>query len=165
MNKPAPLEPVLDEANAAFIQHIVSINVAARNADNQPVLSRAYGCRVSDDRRQITIFVYRNTAQQLLDNIQQYGDVAVVFSRPSTHETLQLKARDASLVAFEEADQSYIDRYAAAFVKELLSIGFPESFTHAMIGKHDTELVGICFTPSSAFVATPGPKAGQKINP
>lgn len=157
--------PVLDEANAAFIQRFVSINVAAANELRQPAIARAYGCRVSNDLARVTLFLYRDRSRQLLRDIRDSGTLAVVFSRPSTLETLQLKGRDATSVEVTAADLVAVDGYRDSFMRELLLLGYSEAFAGAMMARHNDELVGICFTPDAAFVATPGSRAGQPLSP
>lgn len=77
--------PVLDEVHAAFIQYRVTMNVAARNASLITTITRALGCRVSDDRRRVTVFLPAERCQTLLDNLRANGVIAVVAVRPSTH--------------------------------------------------------------------------------
>jgi len=51
--RPSPL----DADHAAFIQSGVSVIVASRNADFIADVVRGCGCRVSRDRRQVTVLV------------------------------------------------------------------------------------------------------------
>ena len=53
---------------------------------------RAVGSRISADGREVTVYLRRSQSEQLLGDIAQTGEIAVVFSVPSTHQTLQLKA-------------------------------------------------------------------------
>lgn len=161
----APRSPVLNEANAAFIQRFVSINVAAAGELRKPTISRAYGCRVSDDLTRVTLFLYRDKSRQLLRDIHDNGAVAAVFSRPSTLETLQLKGQDATTAEVTATDLLAVEEYRKSFVQELLLLGYSEAFAGAMMAHHNDELVGICFTPGAAFVATPGSRAGQPLSP
>ena len=43
--------------------------------------------------REVTVYLRRSQSEQLLQDIAHTGEIAVVFSVPSTHQTLQLKAR------------------------------------------------------------------------
>lgn len=155
--------PLLDEANADFIQHHVAINLAARDAGNVPALTRALGCRVSPDRRRVTVFVSPARAEKLLQCLPQNGAIAAVFSRPSTHQTLQLKGVDAVAGPVSEGDRQRIAAYRDSFVEELLRIGHPPAFAAAVISAFTDDAVGVTFTPTAAFVATPGPNAGQRL--
>ncbi|MCW8902204.1 pyridoxamine 5'-phosphate oxidase family protein [Sedimenticola sp.] len=161
----APVTPILDEATAAFIQHFVSINVSTANGHRQPAISRAYGCRVADDLTRVTLFIYRDRSRQLLQGVHENHTVAVVFSRPSTLETLQLKGHDATPVEMTTTDLEYMDRYRESFMRELRLIGFPDTFATAMMACYGDEMLGIRFTPDAVFVATPGPRAGKPLSP
>ena len=52
-----PDAPLLDEARADFITHHVAMNVASCSAARVPSVVRAHGCRVSANRRRVTVFV------------------------------------------------------------------------------------------------------------
>ena len=159
-----PLDPpLLDEVHAVFIQRRVSINVGARDADNVPTLARALGCRVSPDRRRVTVFLSVPRSGALLKNIRDNGAIAVVISRPSTHQAIQLKGADAEAGPLEEGDRALIAAYEDSFVEELLQIGYRETFARAVVSGQSDEIVGVTFTPVAAFVQTPGPAAGQRL--
>src|SRR5687767_5167071 len=108
--------PVLDENWAAFIQAGVSIIVGSRDSDNVPSLVRAVGCRVSRDLRQVVVLVSTAQAQVLLNEIKLSGAIAVIFSQPSTHITIQLKSNNARTVPVEKKDSALGERYSKAFV-------------------------------------------------
>lgn len=155
--------PLLDEANADFIQHHVAINVAACGAGNVPALTRALGCRVSPDRRRITVFVSPARAERLLQCLHTNGAIAAVFSRPSTHQTLQVKGVDAAVTPLTGGDHERIAAYRESFIEELLKIGLSQRYAAAVISAPSDDAVGVTFTPAAAFVATPGPNAGQRL--
>ena len=62
-DRPSPL----DADHAAFIQGGVSVIVASRDADFVADVVRGCGCRVSRDRRQVTVLVEPSRAGTLLD--------------------------------------------------------------------------------------------------
>lgn len=161
-NNPANA-PLLDEAHAAFIQRRVAINVGGHDADNVPTLVRAHGCRVSPDRRRVTVFVSAPRSRALLKNIRDNGRIAVVMSRPSTHQTIQLKGADAATGPLEEGDRVHMAAYEDSFVQELVEIGYLEAFARAVVSGQSEEIVAVTFTPVEAFVQTPGPGAGQRL--
>ena len=53
----------------------------------------------------------------------------------------------------------------AAFDAELRQVGFPERFGWTLAGGSPLGLAAITFTPSKAFVQTPGPSAGTVLKP
>jgi hypothetical protein len=163
MSKNPANAPLLDEAHAAFIQRRVAINVGGRDADNVPALVRALGCRVSPDRRRVTVFLSVPRSRTLLDDIRDNGRIAVVMSRPSTHQTIQLKGTDAATAPLEDGDRALMAAYQDSFVQELIELGYLETFARAVVSGQSDEIVAVTFTPVEAFVQTPGPGAGQRL--
>jgi hypothetical protein len=154
-----PDAPLLDEARAVFITHRVSMGVASCDTERVPSLVRAHGCRVSADRRQVTVFVSVPRAAAVLRDLRAGGAIAVVFSLPRTHETIQLKGTRASIVPLEDGDHARIKAYAESFMDEIRYVGYKESFARALISSAEDESVGVM------FVQTPGPNAGSRLEP
>ncbi len=159
---PAPTT-ALDADTAQFIQRRVSMYAAARDARNIPVSARAYGCKVAADRRTLTVFVMRPQATRLLENVERTQQVAVVFSRPTTHKTVQFKGRDARIVELAPGDVQLIAEWVGSFVVELAALGFTAPFVHAAFAVAPDEVVPITFTPTDGFAQTPGPGAGARL--
>ena len=158
-----PALPVLDADNARFIGGGVSIIVSSRNAANAPELVRAHGCRVSRDRRRVCLFLQAGQAGLLLADIRKNGRIAVVFTRPTTHRSLQLKGDDAALARLRPHDAARVAGYRDAMVAELEGNGISEALTRALLAGGGDGLVAIEFTPVAAFVQTPGPDAGKPL--
>lgn len=157
--------PLLDAVRADFITHHVAINVASCSAARVPSVVRAHGCRVSPDRRRVTLFVSVPRAARLIADLRAGGGIAAVFTLPHTHETLQLKGARADVVPLAPGDDTCIRAYVESFVKELSRIGLREALGRAVMSSADEESVGLTFEPNAAFVQTPGPKAGSRLEP
>ena len=89
---------LLGPSHIAMVAKGVSAIVASRDAALRPSIMRAVGSRISSDGREVTVYLRRSQSEQLLQDIAHTGEIAVVFSVPSTHQTLQLKARRACLL-------------------------------------------------------------------
>ncbi len=123
---------LLDEDHAAFIQGGVSVIVATRNAELVADAVRGCGCRVSKDRRQRHGTPRSRPDGLVIADIESNGMIAVVFSQPSTHRTIQLKGTDARVVRISPGDRALAARHLAAWVADLCSVGYqPEFATHA----------------------------------
>ncbi len=153
----------LDEEHARFILGGVSVIVASRSAALVPDAVRGCGCRVSRDRRRVTVLVEPSQAATVLADIAASGMVAVVFSQPSTHLTIQLKGTDARPVRVTRSDHEIAAAHRAAWVDDLCRIGYSRDFAEAFWGRPPRDLGAIAFTPSAAFQQTPGPAAGQPL--
>lgn len=156
-------EPILDATHAKFLQRGISMGVAACDRDSVPTLTRATGCRISEDRRRVTVFVSSTQAAPVLQCLNANGAIAVVFSEPSTHRTVQLKGKEAQIGTLVSGDLQLITDYRDAFVRELAPLGFDETQVRSLFAYPSAEIVSLCFTPVEAFSQTPGPHAGAPL--
>lgn len=159
---------LLSEETAAFMQRGVSIIAASRSAAPQgqlpqPTLMRALGCRVAPDRRQVTILLNGPQSQALLDDVRATGQLAVVFTQPSTHRAIQLKARDALVVEATPLDWALASQYQQAFAREIDTLGHHMDFAMAVMTWRPAELAAVVFTPAEGYEQTPGPRAGMPL--
>ena len=147
----------------AMMERGVSVIVASRDADLRPSIMRAVGSHVAEGGRAITVFVTRRQSRQLLQDIAATGHVAVVFSEPATHRTVQVKATRASLRNATAADAPLLGRYLASMEHELQRVWISPPLTRAMLAHELDDVVAIGFEPELAFDQTPGPSAGSRL--
>ncbi len=157
--QPSPL----DAALAGFIQGGVSVVIASSNAGLEPDVVRGCGCRVSRDLRRVTVLFDRSRDDRVLDDFAANGRIAVVFTQPSTHRTIQLKGTDAALVRTASSDRLVMQAHREMWIEELGLVGYTREFSAAVWGPLPETLAAIAFTPTSAFQQTPGPGAGQPL--
>jgi len=155
---PSPIGP----EQAALMARRVSIIVGSRDAALRPHLMRAVGYRLSADRRRVTLLMSQHSSREVLNDLRDNGQIAVVFSEPSTHHTLQLKGSDAVVTPCGPDDAALAELYLQAFVDEIGQIGFSAQVAHNILG-HDNDLMAVHFTVTAAFEQTPGPAAGQAL--
>lgn len=165
MSDPAssPPEPLLDAELAAFICSGISISAASSRNGALPSLARATGCRISADRRTVSVLFGATPSACLLDDVRRSGLIAVVFSRPADHRTLQIKASDALIVPVEPDDAALAAGYVNTFVAGLEALGYPGPVLRAFLTCAPDDLVAVRFTPSALFSQTPGPEAGAAL--
>lgn len=156
---------VLDEEEARFICSGISISAAACRSGGVASLARAVGCRVSDDRTTVTVMFGSTASAALLDDVRRTGTIAVVFSRPIDHRTLQLKGKDALIVPLEPGDAETSARQVENFVDGLSALGYQAPVVRCFLANPPEDLVAVRFTPGAAFSQTPGPKAGEALHP
>jgi hypothetical protein len=153
----------LDATHAAFVQGGVSVVIASSGAGLVPDVVRGCGCRVSADRRRVTVLLDGDRADRLLADIRDNGRIAVVFSRPSTHETIQLKGSDARVAKTTTRDRALAAAHRERWVRDLCRIGYTGEFAQAVWGPLPQSLVALTFTAAAAYQQTPGPAAGQPL--
>ena len=153
---------VLDAKIRAFMRGGVSIVAASRTPDNTPCLSRAVGCTVLADNR-LLIYLPSSRSLRLVEAIKKTGHIAVVFSEPSSHKTIQVKSSDAEIVGSTRGDGTRLAKYCAAFTRQLTNLGYSDAMAHALVGVGVADVTGIAFTPTALFDQTPGPRAGEPL--
>jgi len=159
---PAPTT-LLDESHAAFLQSGLAIDLASHEAGRVPVMARALACRVSPERRQVTVFVSAGHNRRFLDAVAPNGAIAAVFGHPGTLETIQLKGADAAVVPAAAGDETIVASEVDAFVTTIRSLRFSEMVARREMRIDVHGLAAVTFTITEAFVHTPGPAAGSRI--
>lgn len=154
---------LLDSAMAGFVTGPVSMLVASCDANCVPSLTRAYGCRVAADRCSLGLFLPAARAAAVLADLRARRQLAAVFTRPSTHQTLQLKAAEGRIGPLAVGDRECMLRYAEMFAAEIALIGFPAEFSRVLMAATLEDAVCLTFTPQQAFDQTPGPDAGRRL--
>jgi hypothetical protein len=158
------MKPALLPADTlAMMRRGVSVNVGSRDATLRPSLVRAIGSELSEDGSVITIFLIRAQSRQLLQDLAATGQLAVVFSEPSTHRSVQLKASRADVRNACAGDAQALERYAVAMEHEIALVGFPREVTRTMLAHRIEDVVAVSFTAEEAFEQTPGPRAGTSV--
>ncbi len=161
MHPDAPFR--LDPEHVRFMTGGVSINTGSSGEAGLPSQCRAFGCRVDADGGRITVFLSAAPGADLLRDVHRSGAIAVVFSEPPTHRTMQVKGRDAKVEPLREGDPGVVAAYRTAFVDCLLPLGFTERTLRALLDCPDADLVAVGFTPEAAFNQTPGAQAGTPL--
>jgi hypothetical protein len=157
------LPVVLPPDLLAMMDRGVSVIVGSRDQALRPSVMRAVGSQIAPDGATITVFVGRRQSAQLVQDIAATGHVAVVFSEPATHRTVQVKATRATLRNAQAGDEPILARYLRSMEHEIQRVGIPPTKTRAMLAHRIDDLVAITFSPEQAFDQTPGPKAGALL--
>jgi hypothetical protein len=141
----------------------VSVSIASRDGHCVPSVGRAVGYRIDADQRRLAVFVIARQAERLLADIRRSGAVAVVFTEPSTHRTVQVKGSDARVTPLLDGDWHEVSAHADALVAEICPLGHPEPLIRALAECTPQQVVAVRFIPTSAFGQTPGPRAGAVL--
>lgn len=147
----------------AFLSGGVSISLASADACGIATLCRALGCRFEDGGRVLNLLVDRDQASEALTNIRATGRVAVAFSQPSSHRTVQLKGRDARIVEATRGDLAACRAHIADFAAEIGPFGWSSEYVDALLHLREDRVLCIRFSPDCAYQQTPGPAAGARL--
>src|SRR4051794_22089402 len=143
----AALPPLIGPEQVALIARRVSIIVGSRDAKQRPHAMRAVGCRLSADLRRVTVFMPVTSSELVLADLRLNGRIAVVFSEPSSHHTVQLKGSDAVVATLQPGDDATVDRYLRGFIEEIGQLGFSKNVAHTIHAHGPGGLVAVHFTP------------------
>jgi hypothetical protein len=137
--------------------------VCSRDAGLRPSLMRAVGTDIAADGGMVTVYLARRQSRQLLQDIAATGHVAVVFSEPFSHQTVQLKSSQARTRMVRPEDRPVLARYLESMEVEIQRVGHPPEVTRVMLAHSFDDVVAVEFEPEQAFDQTPGPKAGAQL--
>ncbi|MGO4395252.1 hypothetical protein AB4Z46_28235 [Variovorax sp. M-6] len=146
----------------ALMERGVSAIVSSSGLARLPSVMRAVATALCTDG--VTVYLSRPQSMQLLQDIGSTGRIAVVFSEPISHRTVQVKGTGARIRSIRPDDVIKIERYLASMEIEIQQVGFDPEFTHAMLAHRPDDLVAVSFVPSQAFDQTPGAKAGASLS-
>jgi hypothetical protein len=148
--------PTLPLEHLAHLQRPVSIIVASRDDRLVPHLVRGLGCRVQQDPLRITVLLTAIGSEQVLDDLRRSDRIAVTFSQPSTHRTIQFKGCSVDIRPGERADRELAAAYAQQFCNEIVSMGYPYPVIAGLVAHDPFQLVAVSFSPEASFDQTPG---------
>jgi hypothetical protein len=151
---------VLTAELAEFLESGVSILVGTRDARLRPTCMRAMGASVDRSIGRVTILLPEACAAQTLGDLRDNGRVAVTFSRPFDHKSVQLKGVCDEIRPSTPEEHALEERYRAAFSEQLYAVGMPRAVTRRM---RTTPSVAVVFEVRQLFEQTPGPRAGAPI--
>lgn len=153
---------LLSPEHLALIESGVGVSIASRDGGMLPNLVRALAGRV-EPSGELTVFLSGSDGAGVLADLRANGEIAVVFSRPATHRTLQLKGHGVTIARARPADAVLVRQRTEAMVAELESLGYDGRFARVLLSFEPGDLVAVRFRPESAFDQTPGPRAGAAL--
>ena len=148
---------------ADFMQSGLSITLASRDERLVASIAKGVGCRIAPARDRVTVLAFAAGTERLRGDVERCGRIAVTFSQPSTHRTVQVKGSDARVRTAAAADLALVRRHLALFADDLRTLGWGPEFVDAAFWHEGAELLAFEFTPDCAFQQTPGPAAGHVL--
>lgn len=145
-----------------FCQSGVAAILGIHDPLDGPISGVGIGARVLPNGR-MRFLLRRPGNERLLLALMRDCRIAVTFTRPVTHRSVQLKGSDAMISAPTPDDIRVAEARSRAFRDELLDAGHPVGFSTAWNAFDAADLVVVEFTPTAVFAQTPGPAAGTEL--
>ncbi len=160
---PPRIGPILlPEEVLEFIQSGVSIIVGVVGADGHARAGRALAARVVTGGA-IRLLYTEDGNAAIKASASSGGPIAVTFSAPMSHRTIQLKAMSSRAEHFEPDDQISLESQMDAFAGVLRAVGYPASFVQSFCEGRSVNIGALSFSPHAAYEQTPGPGAGREL--
>lgn len=153
----------LSPAERDFLHGEVSISVAASDAaSGRSSLARVLGSHASTDGMQLRLLVDRAQCADLLRWVADSGRLAVVYTEPLSHRTLQIKSTDARVVDADAEDLAHAARHLQQFARAIGAVGLSPDYAAALIHTDPARVAVLACTPQAVYRQTPGPRAGER---
>ena len=157
---PGQVPAMVSREVAAFLESGVSLLVGTRDSRLVPEAIRAFGARVESGAEEATVFLPVAPAARTLANLRENSRIAVCFSRPGDHRSVQLKGGVVSIREADETDRTAIDRYRQLLSEALRAVGVPPRLSRRFA---HWPAMAVRFRVQAVFVQTPGPGAGAPL--
>lgn len=152
----------LSDEIVAFIESGVSIVIGVVGPDGRARTGRALAARVGRDGTIRLIYTEEGNAAVTVA-AQSGGPIAVTFSAPLSHRTLQIKGFSCRPEQLEPDDEAVSQRQTEAFAAILGVVGHSPTFVRAFSDYRCAPLSVLSFPAQEAFEQTPGPGAGRSL--
>jgi hypothetical protein len=149
---------MLPEEHVTFVESGVSVLVGTRDAGMRPFGLRAMGAKVHADRKTLTVFIPDQTAERTLADLRDNGRIALTFTRPIDHRSMQLKGKAIAIRAATEDERPFLESYVEGWARHLVVVGLPRA-----IGSRLTywPATAVDVIVEASYHQTPGPSAGK----
>ena len=160
-----PAIPIPPELKA-FIERGASVMVGTRDSELVPELVRAWGPRVSRDRKHISVCVAMAAGVKTIGNLRENDRVAVAFALPANSNAIQVWGRCIGTGPAQRDDLAAVQQHRETFAGVNKDIGVPPPFIEALWQRElagSPVMVRIRFVTEQIFNQTPGPDAGSPL--
>ena len=144
-----------------FFEGGVYVLMGTCDAALRPEGTRAVGAVVAPDRARLTVFLNEANSDRTVANLAVNPRVAVCFTRPIDHRTVQVKGRAINVRRTLDSEKHRVERYISSFVEALYLVGVTRA-TAGRLAHWPSMAVEIAV--EDLFHATPGPGAGGRLS-
>jgi hypothetical protein len=151
---------MLSEEHVTFVESGVSVLVGTRDSNMRPFGIRGMGVKVHADRKTLTVYVPNPTGERTLANLRDNGRIALTFTRPIDHRSMQLKGRAVAFRPATEDEKPFLESYVEGWARHLEVVGLPRAIGSSLTYWPAT---AVDVAVETSFHQTPGPSAGKSM--
>ena len=153
---------MLDKTLTEFLEQGLAIHMGTRDAALRPNGCRVTAVRVEDQGRHLVAYLPKAATAAVLEDLQNNGQAAVSFARPTDDRAVQVKGEFISARDAEPSEEAFVLDQWQALLRELDMIGL------AALTSTSTWLMWPCVAVkirvTAVFSQTPGPEAGAVLS-
>jgi hypothetical protein len=127
------------------------------------VIGRFVGSAVTDGGQRIRLLISRRKYPLFFDAVRRSGVIAVNVTEPSTNRSLQLKSTSGEVIEPGSGDFDLVSAYLDLLCADLDRMEQSGLVARTVLQVIPEELAAVLFAPEAAFIQTPGPAAGRRI--
>lgn len=147
-----------------FMSSTLMSHTASRDAQLQPYIIRGFGVKAHPNQTTVTFYIAELHSEQMIENFEKNGRVALTVSEPLSFEAYQLKGKFISWRRNNKQDDQFVDEYQTQIYEKVTKMGIPEEiFTKWNIWMYKP-CVAITFDVEEVFGQTPRPETGELIS-
>lgn len=150
----------------ALIEQGASVMLGTRDSELVPELVRAWGPRVSRDRKHVSVCVVMAAGVKTIGNLRDNARVAVAFALPANSNAMQMWGRCIGIGRAHRDDLTAVQQHRDTFARVNEGIGVPLPFIEALWQRElagSPGMVRIRIVAEQIFNQTPGPDAGSPL--
>jgi hypothetical protein len=145
-------------------QHANLAFAGTRSRELVPYGHRVSGWFVDASGGGLTALVAGHFTANLVESLQDNGEVALTVEEFPSHETYQFKGRYLRHRPVQEEDLEIADRIRERFVKSVRHV-YADSMEPLLKAFHHAPVVAVEFEVHEVYLQTPGPGAGTRLVP
>lgn len=151
---------MLNQEWAEFLEGGVAITLGCCDKQLRSKGARCIGAVVGVDRKTVTFYIQKDSAERILSTLSEVQKVAIVASLPTTYKTLQLKGTYISHRDADSRDQVILERYRDLFFAQTDQAGVPGNVMRRMVS---FPAIAVDIEITHLFLSTPGRQAGVAL--
>jgi len=151
---------MLDPKLIAFLEQGLALHIGTRNARLEPNGARVTAVKVDPVGMHLLAFIPKAASRDVLQNLQENGQAAIAFARPSDDRACQVKGVFVDVRDATAADRPMVLEQWRGCQAQFAGVGIPVEATSTW---QMWPCIAVRIRVTMVFDQTPGPGAGAPV--